>query len=234
MEKGWKKRLVSLMLVVVLVVGSLLIDGVKAQAAMVDVAMDFSIGDTLRGSFNERGRIYYRFTLNSRQRIVIKGMSPESSLRRSDSSNYSDDIRIYNAEGEKILDVDGYGKTYWTYNAATDLYSLNLPVTLNKGTYYLGIYRWYQGSEYAFTTEYAPSTKYPVMQLSITLNTGNSLQLGTIISPDAAKSKLKWSTSDKNTVSVSSKGKIKAKKQGEATITASCNGSKIKIQVIVK
>lgn len=111
---------------------------------------------------------------------------------------------------------------------------LNLPITLNKGTYYIGISRDNSGSEYSFTTEYSPSTRYPSMQLSITMNRGDSLKLGTVITPEKAASKLKWKSSDKSVASVSANGTVKAKKAGVVTVTASCNGSKIKINIVVK
>lgn len=228
------KKWLCLVMAAVLMLGSLFTGEAKASAAMVDEAMDFKIGDTLEGGFTEDfQRIYYRFSLDSKQRILIKGMSPEDVCRSMD-----DNIKIYNVNGEELMIVSGYSnKTaalYWTYNAATDMYSLKLPVTLNKGTYYLGIYRKKQGSEYAFTTEYAPSTKYPSMQLSINLKKGNTLQLGAVISPTSAQKKLKWSSSKKSIASVSSKGKISAKKKGTAYITAKCNGTKIKVKVVVK
>ena len=225
------KKMISFVLALFLVIGSIFHGEVKASAAMEDEAMDFEIGDTLEGGFTEfEQKIYYRFSLDSRQRIVIKGKSPKRS-----ETEYRDHIAICDIEGNCITAVEGYhNEKYWTYNEAQGVYFLNLPVTLNKGTYYIRLFRPYQGTEYAFTTEYAPSTKYPSMQLTLTLDKGDTLKLGAMISPEAAASKLKWKTSDKKIVSVSSTGKIKAKKTGEATITATCNGSKIKVKVIVK
>lgn len=235
MKKG--KRVLSFVMAMLLLVGSLTFGETKAQAAMVDEAIDFQIGDTLQGNCID-GLNYYCFTLNSRQRIIMEGISAPKELRSDymswTSGEYSDGIYFYDSTGNMFAEIGGYDNGFWTYNRTTDLYSFHAVLTLNPGTYYIGIKRAYMESEYAFTTEYAPSTKYPSMQLSLNLKTGDTLQLGAMISPDAAKSKLKWSSSDKNIVGVSGKGKIKAKKQGTATITASCNGSKIKIQVIVK
>lgn len=48
------------------------------------------------------------------------------------------------------------------------------------------------------------------------------------------KKKIKWSTSNKKVATVSSKGKIKAKKKGKATITAKVGKKKYKCKVTVK
>lgn len=229
--KKMKRKVVSIVLALLLVAGCVHLDGIEAKASMASEAIDFQIGDTLQGSFMNGGETFYwRFSLDSRQRIVFKGIGPDDMHRR----NYNDEIRIYDADGRLLVEVDGYLSTYWKYNASTDLYTLNLPVTLNKGTYFFSIYRYLAGSDYSFTTEYAPSTRYPSMQLSITMNQGDSLKLGAVIAPEKAASKLKWKSSDKSVASVSAKGTVKAKKAGTATVTASCNGSMIKIKLIVK
>lgn len=229
-----QKRIVSMVLTLLMVVGCVHLDGVEVKASMASEAMDFQIGDTLQGSIMEDDQTdYYRFTLNSRQRIVIKGLSPDRE-HRDGPINTDDEIFICDENGYALMQVESYRNTFWKYNAATDLYTLNLVATLNKGTYYIGICRCEAGSDYSFTTEYAPSTRYPSMQLSITMSQGDSLKLGTVIAPEKAASKLKWKTSNKSVASISAKGTVKAKKAGTATITASCNGSKIKIKIIVK
>lgn len=53
----------------------------------------------------------------------------------------------------------------------------------------------------------------------VTLNKGEKITLKVKISPKNAYKKVKWSSSDKNIVTVSSKGKITAKSPGKATIT---------------
>lgn len=222
-------RVVSMLLALLMAVGCVHLSSIQVKASMASEAMDFQIGDTLQGSIVDGGQTdYYRFTLNSRQRIVIRGLYPD------DGHDGDDKIFICDEKGYYLAEVNGYYKPFWKYNAVTDSYILNLPITLNKGTYYIGIYRDNSGSEYSFTTEYSPSTRYPSMQLSITMNRGDSLKLGTVITPEKAASKLKWKSSDKSVASVSANGTVKAKKAGVVTVTASCNGSKIKIKIIIK
>lgn len=70
---------------------------------------------------------------------------------------------------------------------------------------------------------------------SITLKKGQKLQLKVTRNPITATEKIKFSTSNKKIVTVSSTGKITAKKKGKVTITAkSSNGKKVTCKVIVK
>lgn len=224
-----KKYLYSF-LAIVLLAGGLFFGKGDAQAAMADEAEDIQIGDNLCGTtMSEQHTFYYRFTLDSKQRIVIKGTIAREKL---DASVYHNDyIIIYDADGNKLASQrikDG------KYNNAYDTYSINFLITLNKGTYYIQVYHDEDQTDFSYSTSFAPSTRYPSVQLTITLNKGDSLKLGAIISPQSASKKLTWSTSDKGIASVTSKGKITAKKVGEATITAKCNGTVIKIKVIVQ
>ncbi|MGN0170023.1 MAG: Ig-like domain-containing protein [Lachnospiraceae bacterium] len=223
-----KKYLYSV-LMVILVAGGLFFGKVNANAAMADEAEDIQIGDNLCGTtMSEQHNFYYRFTLSSKQRIVIKGTMAEENTRWGASDDY---IVIYDEDGREL--ATQYIRK-GTYNNAYDTYSISFPITLSKGTYYIQVHHYYDQVDFSYSTSFAPSTRYPSVQLTMTLNKGNSLKLGTIISPQSASKKLTWSTSDKSIVSVTSKGKITAKKVGEATITAKCNGTVIKIKVIVQ
>lgn len=224
-----KKYLYSV-LMLVLIAGGLFFCKVNANAAMADEAEDIQIGDNLCGTtMSEKHSFYYRFSLDSKQRIVIKGTIAREKL---DGSVWSEDyIIIYDADGNKLASQEIFdGK----YNNAYNTYSINFPITLNKGTYYIQVRHDKDQTDFSYSTSFAPSTRYPSVQLTITLNKGDSLKLGAIISPQSASKKLTWSTSDKRIVSVTTKGKITAKKVGEATITAKCNGTVIKIKVIVQ
>ncbi len=69
-----------------------------------------------------------------------------------------------------------------------------------------------------------------ITKRSVTLYKGNSYTLKVL----GATSKIKWYTSNKSVVTVSSKGKITAKKKGTATITAKMGNKKYKCKVTVK
>lgn len=227
--KKMKSKVVSIVLALLLVAGCVHLNSVQVKAAIPNKAIDFQIGDKLEGNTSEADEIvYYRFKLDSKQRILIKGQSGEK------NRHFMDDIRIMDEKGNDIFFIYGYQNDYWSFDEVTNVFSLEMAITLNKGTYYFAFYRAYKGAEYSFITEYAPSINYPSIQLTLSMNKGDSLKLGTVIEPKKAASKLKWTSSDKSVAGVSSKGTVKAKKIGTATVTASCNGSKIRIKIIVK
>lgn len=77
----------------------------------------------------------------------------------------------------------------------------------------------------------ATKTAKSLNQTKVTLRVGQSKQLKV---SGVKASKIKWSTSKKSVASVSSSGKVRAKKAGKATITAKFPGGTLKCRVTVK
>lgn len=75
--------------------------------------------------------------------------------------------------------------------------------------------------------------KITVAKSTVTMKKGTSMKLSVIISPSKAKGKLKYASSKPKIVSVTSSGKLKAKKPGKAKITISSGKVKKRITVIV-
>ncbi len=67
----------------------------------------------------------------------------------------------------------------------------------------------------------------------ITLEKGKTEQLIATLSPDGAEASIKWTSSDKNTVTVDDNGKITAVKAGQAVIKASAGGKEATCKVTV-
>ena len=68
----------------------------------------------------------------------------------------------------------------------------------------------------------------------VSMKRKQTLKLATTVSPITSKEKVKYSSSNKKVASVSSKGVIKAKKKGKATITVKSGKKTYKIKVTVK
>jgi hypothetical protein len=69
----------------------------------------------------------------------------------------------------------------------------------------------------------------------VTLKKGKKYNLAVTMNPVTATNKITWTSSDKKVATVTSKGVVKAKKKGKATITAkSSNGKKATCKVTVK
>ena len=69
---------------------------------------------------------------------------------------------------------------------------------------------------------------------TITLKKGSSVKLKPVLKPLTSQQKLTYTSSNKKIVTVSSKGIVKAKKSGKATITVKSGSKKVKINVTVK
>lgn len=68
-----------------------------------------------------------------------------------------------------------------------------------------------------------------------TLKKGSSFTLKATLAPKGTIQTVTWSTSNKNVVTVSAKGKVTAKKKGTAYIYArSVNGKKVSCKIVVK
>lgn len=132
--------------------------------------------------------------------------------------------------------INAYSELNW--NRTLEKFKGTLSYTLSKGTYYIRIWAPAHSDVYGKTSvsftypqsEKAEKTEGTISILTITMRTGDSIQLGTVTEGEG---KVEWSSSEKSVVSVSSKGKLTAKGKGTATITAKLGKSIIKIQITV-
>lgn len=109
---------------------------------------------------------------------------------------------------------------------------------LKAGTYYIRLYVESVDDSNpvqtaAYFTRFEP-TKKPSIDICITLKRKKSIQLGAIFN-NCSKQKLAWQSSKKKVATVTSKGKVTAKKKGTAIISIfTSNGEESRIKVIVK
>ena len=107
---------------------------------------------------------------------------------------------------------------------------------LKAGTYYLRIYKnGYMDEDMSavYYFGFNPS-KAPSIDISISLKKKKSIQLGAVFN-NCSKKKLIWKSSKKKVATVTSKGKVTAKKKGTAIITVfTPDGEQSRIKVVVK
>ncbi len=77
-------------------------------------------------------------------------------------------------------------------------------------------------------------TKITLNKSSVSLKKGKTFTLKATVKPITCVQKIKYSSSNKKVATVSSKGKITAKKKGKATITVTVGKKKVKCKVTVK
>ena len=78
------------------------------------------------------------------------------------------------------------------------------------------------------------ATRVKLNKTSLTLKKGKSFQLKAIVTPEKTTDKVTYKTSNKKIVTVTSKGKLVAKKKGKATITVTVGKKKAVCRVVVK
>ncbi len=164
-------------------------------------------------------------------------------------------INVFDSDGNKVLPTsskcedttgnsykDTYNKNvYCTWNEAMEKYKGTIVYELEKGTYYVRIWRQeyytYSGTgkttvKFTFPGETAEKSDggAEVTALQLTLEEDDDIRLTAVLSGEGEVS---WSSSDKSVATVSSTGKIKAVDVGTAVITAKCGDSSQKIQIKV-
>lgn len=152
-----------------------------------------------------------------------------------DGSEYIDYSEVDSTTGSVTHHHNGFAWIAWNKDLKKS--KTTLEYNLEKGTYFVRVVGFPHATIDGKTSI---SFKYPqaekteeqaeITSFSITLEKGDKLQLGTILS---GAGDVTWSSSKKSVASVSSKGKITAKKKGTAVITAKTGDSSMKITINV-
>ena len=144
------------------------------------------------------------------------------------------------AESETGEATSGYSNMSLFQNTNVEKYKGKLHFNASKkGTYYFHFYRqiYYldngiNGGDTTFkiTAPGESSPKAELDYLSVTLEKGDTLKLGAVLTEDS-DDKVTWKSSKTSVATVSSSGKVTAKKKGTATITAKLGDSTLKVKV---
>lgn len=180
-------------------------------------------------TLSEKGTLKLTFDTQAEKIFVTVLNSDGKWLKISDKTASSGSIYQSSFDGETWLS--------WNRNVEKFKGTLSYK-SLAKGTYYVRIWT---ASNYDVNGKMSVSFSYPqekeaetegkISYLSVTLEKGDTLQLGAVTEGEGA---VKWSTSKKAVASVTSKGKITAKSKGTATITAKLGSSSVKIRIKVE
>jgi uncharacterized protein YjdB len=105
--------------------------------------------------------------------------------------------------------------------------------TLLAGTYYIQFHKSYGdgGQDLLFKISDPNAASVTALSLSLTVDAGETLNLGGIVTPSNAK--ITWKSSDSEVATVSSSGEVEALKAGKAKITATAGGKTASITIIV-
>lgn len=158
--------------------------------------------------------------LNSKSTVLQ--LKKSTTAVKISSYTAGDKVASWSSSNKKVATVDSKGKI-----TAKKVGTATITVKMKSGA---------KASCKVKVQKQAVKTKsLTISHKSVTLKKGQKLQLKVTRNPITATEKIKFSTSNKKIVTVSSTGKITAKKKGKVTITAkSSNGKKVTCKVIVK
>ena len=158
-------------------------------------------------------------------------------------------LYLYDSNGNVVSNSDwqmnsGYINSWgedgleFEWNEATEKINATVFYSVKKGTYYLRAYRSrYDGKggdgKLTLTATYpsATTSKAKISYITINLEKGDTLSLGAALSGGSGT--VKWSSSKPSVATVSSKGKVTAKKSGSTIITAKVGSSYKKVKITV-
>ncbi|MDE6708961.1 MAG: Ig-like domain-containing protein [Oscillospiraceae bacterium] len=81
------------------------------------------------------------------------------------------------------------------------------------------------------STEEISGSSGKISYLTLEMEVGDTIRLGTVTEPEDAD--VKWSSSKSSIATVSASGKVTAKKEGSTIVTAKCGSSVKNIKIIV-
>lgn len=175
-------------------------------------AKNFSVGNTLNsiGTYVSNGWSrsdchYYRFSISRKQTVTF---------RFSISLDYDYiSFRLYNASGNTISTLASCSNS--TRNKAVN-------VTLNPGTYYIGVSSWDNDIQYTIqtigqTTKSQTKKNQTISASNVTKKIGD--KAFTLSVKRAGNGKLSYASSNKSVATITSKGKVTVKGVGKTTIT---------------
>lgn len=223
--KQMKKRIMSMILALVIGICCIVpaAPAMKTEAASLkDVAKKV----TLNG--------YNQITIKKEKReVVLKVvLKSKGTFEWTSTTGLDGDftLELYDSHMVKVGSHDAY---FGFSSILSDHYQNG---DLKAGTYYLRIYTresMDEDNSAVFYCGFTPS-KAPSIDICISLKRKKSIQLGAIFN-NCSKKKLIWKSSKKKVATVTSKGKVTAKKKGKAIITVfTPDGEQSRIKVIVK
>ena len=225
--KQMKKRIMSMILALVIGICCIVpaAPAMKTEAASLkSVAKKVTFGE------------YNNVTINGTQETVLKVVlkSKGKFYLTAPSTNSLENVHaeLYNSNMSKLGE---YERFFSLGDISNDEFGVD---ELKAGTYYIRLYAISVDDSNpvqtaAYFTRFEP-TKKPSIDICITLKRKKSIQLGAIFN-NCSKQKLAWQSSKKKVATVTSKGKVTAKKKGTAIISIfTPNGEESRIKVIVK
>ena len=229
--KQMKKRIMSMILALVIGICCIVpaAPAMKTEAASLkSVAKKVTFGEYNNVTINGTQETVLKVVLKSKGKFYLTA-SPSNCLGVGCSVSYSITAELYDSN----MSMLGSSWGNFLVEVSNDTFRVG---ELKAGTYYIRLYAVNADENVhtaAYFTRFEP-TKKPSIDICITLKRKKSIQLAAIFN-NCSKQKLAWQSSKKKVATVTSKGKVTAKKKGTAIISIfTPNGEESRIKVIVK
>lgn len=214
------KKITAVIMTATIAISSMIVTTTASAAGVFDGAKKMEELEYYSRYYNqEESSTYYKITVPRSGKITFKWDSSDAGFASRTMSMVLLD--------SKANTVAEYGDAlYWGSTEGT--------ADLEKGgTYYLHIK---QTRDDAFIKDlyytFTPDLK-PTISLKLTMKKGTSIQLGSIV--ENYDGKVTWTSTKKSVATVSSTGKVTAKKKGTTTIRAQLDdGTYVQIKIVVK
>ena len=211
------KKIATIVMVAVIAVSAMVIPTTTASAANIfDGAIKISELEYYSTNFSAAKEYqYYKIVLPSNGDITLRCNKASSPIYQPCQWYF------YNSNAEEIK----HGSFSDNSNEKVE--------NLKAGTYYLYVLAC---TDIAHATDFyytfTPDLK-PTISLKVTITKGTTLQLGSVV--ENYDGKVTWESTKKSVATVTSKGKVTAKKKGTTTIRAKLSdGTYVQIRVVVK
>lgn len=220
------KKLTAILLSAVMLVCCF---AVQAGAASVfDTAKAINSGKKYTKELKHNECADYKITANKSGKLVLKLTA----------DIYRVEINVCDSDGAK-LDPEEYKSAsgYSWYNkmewdSSTEIASATYTYDIKKGTYYIRLISLGEKGKLNVTATFPSSetdSSSKISCITIPMKVGGTMQLST----DGGDKGITWSSSKSSVATVSSAGKVTAKKAGTTVITAKSGSGTAKIQIKV-
>lgn len=200
-----------------------------------DNAQKVEIGDTVKGEMSDYGTTYYRIDVAEKGTLIVDFTTQ---IRATYWSLFDEDGAYVTVATHKMKAGSSNGEagseTFRVLeNQTSQKATGTITYNVNKGSYYLALQNDnpYGGKSYKVTFSFKKSNAKEFSYLGITMKKGSTMQLEAV---DADKDDISWKSNKKSIVTVSSTGKLTAKKKGTAIITCESGDTIVKLKVTVK
>ena len=241
------KKILAVAMVVVMAITALTFSANSESIA--DTAKNITSGQSVTAILND-----YADTADYKINVMQSG-TLKISLTAEMHDCY---VYVYDSNGNKLNvtshtitsssykeNQKGDDSFYAQWNSTIEQFAGTISYAVNKGTYYIRVYRscdhysltrstYYGDGDVKLTATFPSSStstsKGKVYYLRLTMDKGDTLGIGAVVS---SGTKVTWTTSNSNVATVKN-GKVTAKAKGSAIITAKCGTSSQKIKIVVQ